>query len=250
MSNTTQQTDHAIARRGASIVEVFGCMAALGAGIVLGSLYLGIDVGAVAVKTLQGESPAIVVEGDELAASRDPQPDGQEGDDLDAAGESAEDLAGGESLEEPTADQESNELVDFTATRDYWTELTAALDHEADNRTQKPSAQQGWQLFDYIVSRRDGHAETVDQLQQLAAGNVDRRLLDFAHRVEDWHQRGADLYDRAANLLTDSSSSDLGGPVAQSWQSAATQHRMEERLLLERRQTLDRYVRRHADPAQ
>jgi hypothetical protein len=44
-------------------------------------------------------------------------------------------------------------------------------------------------------------------------------------------------------LLTDAPTAQLTGPFAQSWQSAATQHRMEERLLLEKRKAVESYIR-------
>lgn len=232
------------ARRGLSVLEVFGCMAALGGGILLGSLYLGVDVEAVAVRALDGEAPAAdeTLAADAAADEQqqaDPNHDAQE---VPPATDVADSDLGEAGLGTSAGSDSRDGAGDVQATDDYWKELTATIDREAANRATPPSDSEPWELFDYIARRRDAHAEAVAQLQQLEPDNVDPRLLDFADRVETWHQQGADLYARAAQLLTDSGSSNLGGPVAQSWQSAATQQRMEERLLVERRQSLQQYL--------
>jgi hypothetical protein len=60
--------------------------------------------------------------------------------------------------------------------------------------------------------------------------------------VLSWQQAGARLYGRAVDLLTDAPTDQLTGPFAQSWQSAATQHRMEEKLVREKHFSVASYL--------
>jgi hypothetical protein len=57
-----------------------------------------------------------------------------------------------------------------------------------------------------------------------------------------WHRDGVTLFSRALDLLTDAPSAQLSGPFAQSWQSAATQHQMEERLLRDKHNAVQAYL--------
>jgi hypothetical protein len=50
------------------------------------------------------------------------------------------------------------------------------------------------------------------------------------------------LFKRALDLLTDAPSAQLSGPFAQAWQSKATQHQMEERLLADKHQAVQSYL--------
>lgn len=263
MIHQLHRTPPAVARRGISVVELFGCIAALGGGILLGSLYLGVDVEAVAYKALEGEPENASVNSDGTTAP-DATTDGLNPDqtadadqqllDPEHSGSNSQSAAAFTTEDGAVADDagqgasadhgNTESSIDGVATREYWDALTATLDREAAGRGARPADQKPWELFDYIAGRRAGHAEAVTKIEHLNAGGVDPRLLDFASRVEAWHRQGAELYARAAELLTDSGRSNLGGPVAQSWQSAATQHRMEERLLIERRQSLQQYLAR------
>jgi hypothetical protein len=73
-------------------------------------------------------------------------------------------------------------------------------------------------------------------------------VLSYGEKVLAWHQDGAKLYARAKDLLTDAPTAQLSGPFAQSWQSAATQHQMEERLLAEKRAAVESYLAHQESP--
>jgi hypothetical protein len=74
-------------------------------------------------------------------------------------------------------------------------------------------------------------------------------VLAYGEKALAWHQEGAKLYARAKDLLTDAPTAQLSGPFAQSWQSAATQHQMEERLLEEKRSAVQSYLEHQAKPS-
>jgi len=50
------------------------------------------------------------------------------------------------------------------------------------------------------------------------------------------------LFDRSTQLLSDAPTGKLTGPFAQSWQSAATQHRMEEKLIFNKHAAIENYL--------
>jgi hypothetical protein len=67
-------------------------------------------------------------------------------------------------------------------------------------------------------------------------------VMAYAKKARAWHDDGAKLFGRAVDLLTDAPTAQLSGPFAQSWQSAATQHKMEARLLAEKHAAVKTYL--------
>jgi hypothetical protein len=131
----------------------------------------------------------------------------------------------------------------------YFDALAACMRDEEQNRVPAIDADGNWQLFDYLNGRKEGHGKAADAIAALDPRGVDDHVLAYAKKTRAWHLDGAKLFGRAVDLLTDAPTAQLSGPFAQSWQSAATQHRMEARLLAEKQQAVQTYLN-HAYDAQ
>lgn len=245
--------------RGVSIVEFVGCLAAMGGGIVLGSMYLGVDVKAMAVGLLEKadlEVPAIL--DDDAPAAPAPVEDATADDSagqtptdefatFDSDAESGETSADAATTDEEPAIEtpELRELTDaeqLVATKACWTALNTCMQQESSNRSKSIRDPGSWQLFDYLLHRKDGHQLVLESIDLIDLNGVDPRLESHLKQVLSWHRSGADLFERAAFLLTDAPAGKLSGPFAQSWQSAATQHRMEEKLILNKHSAVASYL--------
>jgi len=240
-------------RHGLSVVEFVGCLVALCGGVAMGSIYLGVDLQGFAADVLR--SSQISEQEDLISAdtSGDPLPSDTEETlpDPSQTGEQNDQVAGHRSASpkdeavaptEPAApsETESNQLEDLTetqreqATHAYWKILTACVQEEARSRHSGVKNIENWQLLDHLTYRLNGHQGVVDIVEQLDDHGVDERVIFHAKQVKAWHLAGVKLNQRALDLITDGPKADLSGPVAQSWQSAATQHRMEEKLIQEK----------------
>ena len=124
----------------------------------------------------------------------------------------------------------------------YWQALGACMRVEVKDRVPAIDAEGNWQLFDYLVGRKDGHQKAAAAIAALDPRGVDDHVLAYAEKARAWHEDGAKLFARAVDLLTDAPTAQLSGPFAQSWQSASTQHRMEARLLEEKQQAVQSYL--------
>jgi hypothetical protein len=124
----------------------------------------------------------------------------------------------------------------------YWDALGVCMQEEVDRRVPAVDAEGNWQVFDYLTGRKDGHLNAADEIARLDVRGVDDHVLAYAKKARAWHIDGAKLFGRAVDLLTDAPTAQLSGPFAQSWQSAATQHRMEARLLEEKQQAVRSYL--------
>ena len=235
-------------RRGLSFVEFVGCLVAMGGGIVLGSMYLGMDIQQVAVGLL--EQSQVVDRGyfkpkanrslENLAAETlaDAAVQATPGQEPALAGQ-----ASGSTAEASHAERGA-------ATRPYWDQLTASMIEEARNRRRGDEAPQKWELYDYLSQRRQGHETALEQLKQLETTSVDSRLLEHGTQVIDWHKSAIKQFEHAMSLVSDGTNTRLAGPLAKSWQTAATQLRMEEKLVFERHNAIAKYLNReYADQA-
>ena len=258
-------------RRGLSFVEFMGCLLALGGGVALGSVYLGVDMKTMFFGVLEraelvdpgffssqaAAEEEIAAEGENsVAAESSP-----ESPPLDANSETATtktsetassqaddgtsaQRAQGESgtvdteLSEPELTEEEKQA----ATKRYWLGLTASMREEASQRSAVSVDPENWLLFDYLTHRLNGHEKAVEAIEKLEERGVDQRLIWHSKQVLSWNQAGVNLYRRSVGLLTDSPSDQLTGPFAQSWQSAATQHRMEEKLVRDKHFSLAGYL--------
>jgi hypothetical protein len=104
-------------------------------------------------------------------------------------------------------------------------------------------------LYEFLSCRSEGHAAAAKAIEELSTRGVDPHVTAYAEKAQAWHEEGAKLYGRALDLLTDAPSAQLSGPFVQSWQSAATQHRMEETLLEEKHAAVQRYLNHSTDAA-
>jgi len=223
--------------------------------MVIGSIYLGVDVQAMAVGILEKadiEVPAILNTETpgadattEQAATANANTEVNVSDNNDQA--TVEDSVTDSAVKaEPTSGElpatPLTEIEQRAATMACWTSFEATIESEARLRTKPIRDAQNWELFDYLLHRKQGHEKVVEAIEQLDLRGVDERLQAHIQQMLAWHQTGFDLFDRAAHLLTDGPSGKLSGPFAQSWQSAATQHRMEEKLILNKHASIDAYL--------
>ncbi len=249
------------ARQGLSFVEFVGCMLAMGGGVAIGSFYLGVDIQTVAIGILES---AELVEPGYFASNASAQKQ-LTNSDKNVSGGVAQKTVLNEAIKSQPYDQteatplkaEDNpentstvlttipELTDeqrHIATQEYWNALTDCMFEEASQRAAGIVSNTNWQLFDYLTHRRDGHTKAIEAIEQLDEQGVDARLISHAHQVLTWNRAGKKLYGRAVDLLTDAPTDELTGPFAQSWQSSATQHRMEEKLLRDKHAAVTSYL--------
>ncbi len=222
-------------RRGLSFVEFIGCMLALGSGLALGSVYLGVDMKTMFVGIL--ERADLVDPGFFGTAAVA----GQVAENSDVA----RSRVGGQSPSDASSEQPGREWADEerqAATQLYWQGLAACIRADVSHRRLDSRGDKKWRLFDYLSHRRKGHQEAVEAIESLDRGGVDQRLLGHGDQVLTWHQTGADVFGQAVQLLTNSPSNQLSGPLAEEWRSTATQHRMEERLVRERHTAVASYL--------
>ncbi len=226
-------------QRGLSFVEFVGCLFALGGGVALGSFYLGVDVKTLFVGILE---QADLVEpgflGTEAAAEEAFAINPEEA--ANAAAEPATEIINvapsGSGVQLLTEEERQ------AATELYWQGLTACIREEVSHRLLASENTNNWRLFDYLTHRHEGHQKAVETIKAMDRLGVDERLLWHGDQVLAWNQAGAQLYGRAVDLLTDSLSDQLTGPLAQTWQSNATQHRMEERLVRDKHFSVASYL--------
>lgn len=252
-------------RRGLSFVEFVGCLVALGSGVALGSFYLGVDMKTLFIGVM--EEAEIVepgyFEGGQAADSTDGQEDpngaeraageAQDGaDPNDPNAKTAGDLEESalksvltsivEAMPEQEKEPEIPEEERIAATLAYWEALSAAIKQEVKERNELPDLQSNWQLFDYLSHRAEGHEKAIAAIKEIPTLGVDKELWQHGEQVRSWHAAGAKLYRRAVSLLTSSPSDQFAGPSAQSWQSSATQHRMEEKLVRDKHFSISNYL--------
>jgi hypothetical protein len=260
------------ARRGISFVEFLGCFIAVAGGVVIGSMYLGVDVQETAISLLEraeviekpvtpaAEPAAAAVAPTAVAiapATTSTAPSGASDWSLKRPvqmdAQAAAPLPAVESPVVPAAPvppaQESlTDAISFTPeqraelTRAYWEALNERMRAEVAHRANRIAADGEWELYDYLTCRSDGHKTAAEAIDLLSLRGVDGHVTAYAKKVQAWHESGATLFARAKDLLTDAPTAQMSGPFAQSWQSAATQHQMEERLLKEKHKAVQSYL--------
>ena len=217
-------------RRGLSFVEFVGCMLALGSGLAIGSVYLGIDMKTMFVGIMEradlfdpgffGEVAAAdeVVENSEVAPSGERQSPG----------------------DESTSDWTDQQRQ--AATELYWQGLMTCVREDVAHRKLENRGDKKWRLFDYLGHRRKGHQNATRSIEKLDRAGVDQRLVEHGDQLLNWHLAGEKVYAEAIRLLTDSAGDKLSGPLAEQWRSTATQHRMEERLVRDKHAAVADYL--------
>lgn len=242
-------------RRGVSFVEFIGCLVAVAGGVVLGSSYMGVDVETMAATVLEKaeiEVPEFlgveVAPSDEAANGEASADAGEEVEgELPYGLSSRSDSEGALSTNQESSAKTSapivlSEVEQQAATQACWRAMNQIVQVEVAHRRQSVASPSSWQLFDYLSLRKTGHEAAVESLEGLKLEDVDQRLRVHVQDVLTWQRSGAELYARAAQLLTDAPAGKLTGPYAQSWQSAATQHRMEEKLVFNKHAAVKSYL--------
>ncbi len=246
-----------IIRRGASALEFVGLFTALTGGLVLGSLYLGVDVKGAARRLLNqsaASKPAVAVTPPSNQTPTVPAVQAPAAVPAKPASEPAEVNADAEPATASRSDSSliaSLELTDEQRrqlTRVYWDALNGYMKQEVEHRTHSVGTGGDLALYDLLQARSEGHDAAAKAISELETNGVDSRVLAYGEKALAWHQEGAKLYARAKDLLTDAPTAQLSGPFAQSWQSAATQHQMEERLLAEKREAVRSYLGHEGSP--
>jgi hypothetical protein len=251
-SNNQRQ---ACCRRGLSFVEFIGCLVSMIGGVLIGSFYLGLDAQKVAVGVLE---QAQVVAPGYFSQFVKPAAVGPTGDTAltgETTARSSEDFAATESAAANTPGNESQSIASNVepepsaeemqqATRAYWDELTVIMLSEVQNRVPVGGSSEEWELYDYLSQRQRGHEQALAKLEQLDGLGVDERLLGHTEQVIEWHKAGIKKFAEALSLMSDGPGTKLSGPLAQRWQSAITQLRMEESLIVERHKAVANYLDR------
>jgi hypothetical protein len=274
MNQTRRRQGNQQSRRGVSALEFLGYTSAMIGGVFLGSLYLGVDVKEMAycalekvqiidersapaeqtqVTTISTEAAAAPVE---AATTESPveEPAASDATVTEAAPTVAAEPAAPAEAPAPAAGFFAREDLLTDAQRQaltlaYWDAVAACMHEEVERRVPAIDAEGNWQLFDYLTGRKDGHLQAAAAVARLDVRGVDDHVVAYAKKARAWHEDGAKLFGRAVDLLTDAPSAQLSGPFAQSWQSAATQHRMEERLLAEKYVAVKSYLDHAYAPA-
>ncbi len=239
-------------RGGFSFVEFIGCLVATGGGLLLGLACLGFDLKAVAagaldyVDTIAFEETTTQADdatSDALVAITEQPKSAAEtvSESLNNNGPSAQAI-NTQAIEREDLKRKFAVLESDTATQVYWKSLVSCMQNEIGQRKSIVNSSGDWLLYEYLTHRQTCHREVVSTIENLDAYEVDSKLRKHAQQVLSWHRAGAKLYGRAVELLTDSPTANLDFPSAQSWQSAATQHRMEERLVLGKHASLAGYL--------
>ncbi|MEM9186612.1 MAG: hypothetical protein AAGB00_08980 [Planctomycetota bacterium] len=220
------------ARRGLSFLEFVACLAALGGGVALGSVYLGIDLPTAGEKLLaeSGLIDNLPVEGQteqvepgEAAAPSEPRPAVEQR------------TAFGRPLP-PTPEQIS------AATIEFWSELKRVIQEDVAARELLTAQPADTDVYAYLSARKELHQENAEGLGEIETDAVDPRVLAFGIQVRRWHEGGVEVYQNALSIMTDAPTAEVTGPFGQNWRSAATQHRMEENLLTNRRAAIEAYM--------
>ncbi len=256
-SRRTNNYHSKVLRRGLSVVEFVGCLVALCGGVTMGSMYLGVDLQGIATDVLEYSQVMDFqsAETDELASAdtsedqptvdteeipNDQSPASETSDHADDISGDSEETVNTEASPEATAKLKLESTEELTeaerkkATQDYWKVLNACVRQETLGRKAGAKNFANWQLLDHLTHRLKGHQRVIDKIEQLDAHGVDPKVTLHANQVVAWHLAGVKLNQRALDLITNGPQASLTGPVAQSWQSAATQHRMEEKLVHEK----------------
>jgi hypothetical protein len=259
-------------RGGLSFLEFMGCFSAMIGGVAIGSMYLGIDLKATLLAVLNHAQTSRTAAPSAPSHEQSPAASAPELKAV-AAPPGSEKLPQGEAqppsatrqlpVSEPVRQPERQPLppsaeppsltdvISLTEeqrrqlTEAYWAAVNQCMDREVTNRSSAVASSGEWDLYRYLTARHEGHLAAAEALGRLNRRGVDAHVSAYGRKAQSWHEEGAQLYARAKDLLTDAPTAQLSGPFAQSWQSAATQHHMEERLLAEKRAAVQAYLDHH-----
>ena len=234
-------------RRGLSLTELLGCIAAVTIGVGVGAYFLGVDLHVAAYRALEENDvidqlppelqDAIPVPASELEPELPPdEVDANLRGELDAlrlevarlsrlASEGETDVDDRSSLLATPDSAERGELtvVYWSRLHDISTEVSELL--EVSQRLL--NEQNVWQVLEV---RRRAHHYAANAIEAINADGVDPQALVFADQVKAWYVRGGDLYQQAG----DTWESQVGGTAGRAEELLAKGRRQlqEEALLL------------------
>jgi hypothetical protein len=252
------------ANRGLSILEFVGCLSAMAGGVILGSMYFGVDVKGIVTEVVRraersSAAPAKSAPTPVVNSVAEPSTT-QAPTNAETAPQATADEPAAVSDTPATGDQSTPgpslaEAITLTEeqrrelTQAYWDALNESMQAEVDSRSTNVDAGGNAGLYAYLAARSDCHEKAVEAIAALSPRGVDAHVTSYGEKALDWHKEGAKLFARARDLLTDAPTAKLSGPFAQSWQSAATQHQMEEKLLGVKYRAVQLYLQ-HLDEKQ
>jgi hypothetical protein len=243
-------------RHGLSFVEFIGCLAAVAGGLVLGSLYFGVDMKEAAFGALEyaqvmpttndaasnAVAPTMAVDASQTKPTTETASKAASGNTAAVPSSTTVLPTTGATSPEPAPAEAITVTPEQRAklSREYWDALNACMKTESDTRANQSEG--NWEIHDYLSSRSAGHRTAAEGIARLSLRGVDGHVSAYAKRVLAWHQEGADMFAHAKDLVTDAPTAQFSGPFAQEWQSSVTQHQMEERLLLEKHAAVQSYL--------
>jgi hypothetical protein len=252
------------ANRGLSILEFVGCLSALAGGVILGLMYFGVDVKGILTEVVRrvensptaapansASAPRVVNSVPEPSTTKAPTdaetaPQATADEPATATDTPAtkDQSTAGSSLAEAIAltEEQRREL-----TQAYWKALNESMQAEVDGRSANSSTGGNAGLYAYLAVRSEGHEKAAKAIAALSPRGVDAHVTSYGEKTLAWHREGAKLFAQARDLLTDAPTAKLSGPFAQSWQSAATQHQMEEKLLGEKYRAVQLYLQHQSE---
>lgn len=205
-----------LCKRGLTFIQLVGCVAAITVGIVVGALFLDVDLKAAWQLGLENvgvatphEKPAHsdAVEGAESDSSGNPQ-DGSSGKGRKLDGKAAATLA-------------------------YWNGLREIIQTEQANRDHS-ELQAGGDIRGVMYARIDAFGQAAEAIDALAIDGVDAEAVQLGRELAKWYEQAVEICEQGT-LLDEADLSSDSGPQGRRWHSA--QKQQSERLDLLTRKT-------------
>jgi len=240
-----------VKRRGLTLLELLGCMGATTGGVVLGSMYLGVDVVATTAALLERTGIVVAPAAAAPIVATSPAARTPPAADASPAEFGVEKPAEATAPAAPAPLRDVTTLSEVLALTDdqrraltlaYWKALDECMNAETAHRSEGMGSDGNWELYNYLTCRHEGHQTAAETIAQLNRRGVDPHVAAYGEKALAWHEEGAQLYAQAKVLLTDAPTAQLSGPLAESWQSAAKQHQMEQRVLVEKHRAVLSYL--------
>ncbi|MCO6043858.1 hypothetical protein NG895_08050 [Aeoliella sp. ICT_H6.2] len=232
-------------RRGASLLEIAACIAAVAVGVWLGARYLDLNLHAAAYTAL---TEAEVM--DQLP--EDWRLDPPEGMELPTAEEEAEalnaelealrldvtsltkaeaDIAAAAAEDEATVDLPPEVLKRRQHTLAFWSQLASIREEVVRLQATADRALNQDNMFRVLEIRRRAYQYGAKAVKAAMNDNVDPQALQFAHQLEGWYQHGADLYGEAMTVWQTQHGPSGGLSTDQLLEQVQQQHHNESLLI-------------------
>ncbi len=226
-------------RSGASILQLIGCIAAAGAGAVIGARYLGMDLQHAAYTALdEGQllesipaewrpaAPPHVIEAqvpaEERAASLRDQID-----QLRTEAESLDKAVRGSGSEAPNQSADPEFAVRRERTIEYWNQVHQIVAEVSSVHNRVEPAIGGQYASRMLDLRRRASEYGLSSIEALATDQVDPQAVETARRVAVWFHHGVGLYERAVELVSGITPNDPALYRREDWSRAEEHHRKE-----------------------